>query len=811
MKHDLTLPNDTSIRLEGNKITIEGGTQVGKNLFHSFQDFSLSKGDIATFNNALDIANILVRVTGTSASNIDGIISANGIANLFFSNPNGISFGENARLNIGGSFLATTASAFMFPNGSEFSARNPQAPPLLSVNVPVGLRLGSNPGTIQVEGMGDGLIAPSGRTTPIVSNSSIAGLSVQQGKTLALVGGDITLEGANLTAEQGRIELGSVGDSGIVRLNPISQGWALNYEGVSDFKDIHLLKQALINASGNIGGLIALQGRNITIEQGATVLNQNSGSEPWGGIEVNASDSFKMLGVSSNGKFVSLLRTESIGSGNGGDVNISAQNVVLEGGSQFGTRTYNAANGGNISVSAFNSIKMLGFSPSNPSFASGIYSTSTSNTHGKAGDITVSTKQVDAQNGGLITSSALGNGDGGNVTINSTDFIQLINSVELINSGKNYIPSYLASETYTQGNAGNLTINTLKLVVGEKSFAHTSTVGYGSAGILTISAADVEITGSISASATRAIEAAQKLFGAPPTPSGSPGEVKINTTNLSVKNGGQVSVANEGTSNAGLLEIDANSINLDNKASITASTASGKGGNISLEARNVQLRHNSFITATAQSGQGNGGNINIKSGTVALLEDSGITANAFEGKGGNISVYTQGFFVSPDSRITASSAKGVNGIVTINTAQIDFGNAVLTKTAFNPPGSSKLCASSSESEDEFINAGSGGIPESPSDTFNSLDGWSDERKPDTTNSSETIATASQTQAVSEYKEAQGWRNNTDGTISFTDIPSEATPRSSLSAAPCHSDEESQTQAQQSSGESNNPPQQSTQQ
>ncbi|WP_223270146.1 two-partner secretion domain-containing protein, partial [Nostoc sp. 'Peltigera membranacea cyanobiont' 213] len=53
VKHDLTLPNNTNIKVEGNKITIEGGTQVGKNLFHSFQDFSLSKGDIAAFNNTL--------------------------------------------------------------------------------------------------------------------------------------------------------------------------------------------------------------------------------------------------------------------------------------------------------------------------------------------------------------------------------------------------------------------------------------------------------------------------------------------------------------------------------------------------------------------------------------------------------------------------------------------------------------------------------------------------------------------------------------------------------------------------------------
>ncbi len=146
---DATLPTNTLVNFDSTSktYTITGGTESGANQFHSFQNFSVPTSNTAYFNNSAQTTNVIGRVTGSNISNIDGILKANGAANLYLINPNGIVFGKNAKLEIGGSFSASTATSLKFPDGSEFSATNPQAPPVLTVNVPLGLQYGvSNTG-----------------------------------------------------------------------------------------------------------------------------------------------------------------------------------------------------------------------------------------------------------------------------------------------------------------------------------------------------------------------------------------------------------------------------------------------------------------------------------------------------------------------------------------------------------------------------------------------------------------------------------------------------------------------------------------
>nr|WP_238846367.1 S-layer family protein [Nostoc edaphicum] len=722
---------NTTVSANGNNFTITNGNRAGNNLFHSFSQFSVPSNGSAFFNNPSDIQNIFSRVTGGSVSQIDGLIKANGSANLFLLNPNGIIFGANAQLNIGGSFIGTTAESIKFADGVEFSAINSQATPLLSINVPLGLQMGSNPAPIIVQGTGHSLNNLNGLPL-ITQNPSATELRVQPGKTLALVSGNLNLNGATLTAKQGQIELGSVSGAGLVSLLPTAQGYTLGYENGQSFGDIQLQERSLLDTSGVNAGSVQIQGRQIQFTDGSLVLARNVGNLPGGDIRLQATEAIDLIGRTDDGTVPSGVRTEAVGVGASGNISVITPRLTLQQGGGLNINSVGVGTSGNIHVDA-TTIELSGLSTINPKVS--ILSTSGYGS-GNAGDISVNASSLLVSDGASLISATFGSGSSGKVTIRT-------NHTTVMGEGPDGLYSNISSFTFATGNAKTLTLDTAKLQILDGGTVATTTFFAGNGGDLSINATEsIEISGrsqsnnsSINSSSTRLSPILRQKFHLPDQLTANAGNVSITTPKLTVTDGGTVSVTSQGSGNGGSLNITANTIRLDRQGSIQAETESGDGGNIGLKVgKFLLLRHNSAIAATA-GGNGDGGNININAPIIAGLENSDIIANAIKGRGGNIQITTQGIFglklgdqLTPDSDITASSQFGLSGTVQVNTIGVDPNSGLVQLPANVVDASQKIatgCASNQGSR--FVATGRGGVPQNPTQQVTSNRIWSDIR------------------------------------------------------------------------------------
>lgn len=729
---DATL--NTQVTRSLNDFTITGGTTSGTNLFHSFQEFSIPTGGSALFDNATTIQNIFSRVTGGTVSNIDGTIRTNGTANLFLLNPKGILFGTNARLNIGGSFFGTTATHLRFADGTEWDANNVATPPLLTISVPVGLQMGSHPASITVQGTGHALSNPNPTGLPPISVvPSPTELRVQPGQTLALVGGNLNLNGATLTAPQGQIELGSVSGAGMVSLVPTVQGYRLDYEQGQSFGNIQLAQKSLLDVSGVNAGAVQLQGQQIQFTDGSLILSQNFGYLPGGEIRLQASGAIDMIG-STDSLIWSGIRSETFGIAAGSNVSVMTPKLTVQAGAGLNTSTIGTATSGNIDIQA-SAIEVSGFLPNNPRAVSSL-STSSYYGSGNAGDIFVEGDSLVVSGGASLSSATFGSGASGQVTIHN-------NQTTLTGGNAFGLYSSISSVTFATGNAKTITLDTGRLQILNGGIVAAATFFTGNGGDLRINATEsIEIRGynqnnnsSINSSVLFLDPQVQQQFGLPNILIANAGNVSVSTPNLILSDRGTVSVTNQGSGDGGTLSITANTIQLDRQASIQAQTASGNGGNIALEAgKLLLLRNNSTIAATA-GGNGNGGNININAPIIAGVENSDIVSNALNGKGGNINIQTQGIFglqfrnqLTPQNDITASSQFGVNGTVEINNFGVDP-NSGLVELSGELADSSQQIASgcSNLNGSRFVVTGRGGIPQNPTQTISYDRPWNDLR------------------------------------------------------------------------------------
>ena len=721
---DNTLPNNTRVAEDGSSFTINGGTTAGSNLFHSFEAFGVPTGKEVFFNNATTINNIITRVTGRNISNIDGLIRANGGAHLFLLNPNGIVFGPNARLNIGGSFFGSTAESIELSDGSFYSAIAPEAPPLLTINVPVGLQFGRNSGTIEVGGEGHALTRNNLFFDPFDRSEVVPHLAVLPGRTLALLGSDLDLTGSTVAVSGGHLELGSP-RTGTVALTPVGASWRLDYTAVSEWGNIRLSQQALADVSGE-GSTIQVRGQNLELLDGSLLLVQNSGSIP-ARIYIEVTDTVLALGTNPEATIPSGIANQNLGTGSGANVEISADRLLVQDGAAFESTTFASGTGGSWQIDLDSDLEIAGLSLSNRDLQSGLYARTAA--AGQGGDITVAAAQVRLLNAGSIETSTIGSGMGGNLTI-------VAESLEIARTDVDFSGSTSTlSGSFSTGDGGSTNIDVERLILSNGGRISASALAEGNGGSITISAVESIIIDGVSpgngnpsevrADVREAGQGVQRRFGSPPTPSGQGGSIAIDTPSLHLDNQGRIGVNNEGPSDAGNAIVRADIIVLDNGGNITVATESGEGGNITLVSDSLQLRHGSRLTAEA-GGRGNGGNVTIDTDTIALLEGGTITGNALEGNGGNIQIATQGIFLSPNSSITASSQFGVSGTVTINNPDLDPGSGLieLSTEAIDPSEQISTGCAASEGN-YFAITGRGGLAEDPTATIRGSTVWRD--------------------------------------------------------------------------------------
>ena len=781
---DATLPNPSVVG-GGPTFTITGGTTANTNLFHSFSQFSLINGERADFANSPAIQNILVRVTGGNISSIDGVISAIGNANLFLINPNGIVFGQNASLQIGGSFLGTTANSVRFLDGSEFraNASTQTTSPLLLVSTPVGLQFnGTTNGAIAAQGLGVGL-AYSPPDFLEIFRPPNPPLGVQSGRTLAFVGGDINLQGAKLTADSGRIELGSVAGNGFVAIAQTANGWLLNYDNAPNLGNIRLEQAALVDVSGiNGGGSIQVQGRQVTLNNGSVLLSSSLGNGNGGEIFVRATELLSARGES-NLPFASGIFTDtsSASTGNGSNITIATKKLEVIDGAQISAGVLGSGTAGEIKVNA-SEIILSGRSAILPDFyPSGIFSQVLIGTAtGNSGKITVTTDNLQVLEGASLTTSTFGIGNAGNLDI-------IAKNISLFGTNDFSTGISSAVDFGATGNGGILTITSDNLSINNGAQVSVGTAGSGNAGNLFVNAKTIDIAGKVE-------RGRSGLFANAIFDTGNGGDIVVNSDRVTIRDGGLISASNfrsnstafPGSGSVGNVTINSPSILL-NGGRINIDSLSGSRGNINLNSTLTVLRNASSISTNAL-GNATGGNIRINTDFLVAvpLENSDITANSLNSFGGQVIITAKGVIgfqllnrLTPFSDITATSALGTqfNGLVEIRSPDNDLSRG-LVKLPDNLTDTNKQIVAACDRfrGNELISTGRGGAPTDATQTISSQAIWRDLRlselpsaqsNPTSQTPSNQVATQS-TQPVAAQPipqiEAQGWEKDANGNL-----------------------------------------------
>jgi filamentous hemagglutinin family protein len=708
---------------------VDGGAIRGANLFHSFQEFNVGNGQRVYFSNPNGVQNIFSRVTGNNISNILGTLGVIGNGNLFFINPNGIIFGQNARLDVAGSFVASTANSFKFADGSNFHTNPSQSSPLLTVSVPIGLQLGTEVRNIE--------------------NSA----SNEQ-RNISFIGNNVIFSAVNTSPQAGDIIISGRETQLFDVSNPDNVSVVnFRFDALNDviFSDF--------NIRGNTSFIplnIELKGKNINLSNGGIGTNG-------GNFNANATENilikdttifsnifipdtiFSIPDIIPNSNTTNINITD-----NAGKISLNSPTIKLT--NSFLDTTAILGQPGSVSIAAnsltFDNSRIAANPRETFSFIA------------NSGDIDITADSFTLINNSGIFSQASGSGKGGNIRLNVNSLLvwnrSNIDTSTQTNSSGNGGSIIIAGRE--GGNAKLVRIGNDKIEPGIRSGVGSATNGSGNAGNVNINSDRIELVN-------------DGGIGVDSTGVGDAGQININVGDLVLQNSqriinsgvinrnGGISSNTTNSAKAGNINIEARRISLDNQSIISSQTQNGNEGNINLKATSLLLlRRGSKISTNG--GDGNGGNINIDIPIIVGLpnENSDITANSFNRNGGKVDIKTKAiFFITPLSReqlkqklspnsvldpsllpsndITAISQNNpsLSGFVRINDSDFDPTKGLVQLPSILLDKSTLLASSCSEptnnNRNYFYYTGRGGLPPSPNDFMTSDVIWEDIRLP----------------------------------------------------------------------------------
>jgi filamentous hemagglutinin family protein len=747
----LTLPLSAEIILDGTlgpatelpgpqyQITADLGQQHGSNLFHSFNIFNINNGEIATFSGPNQINHIISRITGNYPSTINGVLrSTIPNADVYLLNPAGILFGEQARLDIQGSFYASTADYLQF-TGGQFNAKYPNAS-TLTISPPVAFGFLDVPTNLEIQG--------SQLTVPALTN-------------LSLIGGDLKLTAAKLMAPSGQINLFSVASGGEVVV-PKMQPDNLNFSVSAPQQGRIQLSQSQINLDGPGGGGLTIQGDELAMQDSsiqAKTLAQQDGNN----FTLNLAKSIHISGplvalsnstlgkghaglITINTPYLEIdgsnIETSSSGEGQAGDINIRTHQLVMKNGGNIYNDSFNQGNGGNLNIIATESASIIDQrhfqQVEQADFSTGISSaavdqgqggritlqtqqlnliggTITTNTHheGQAGQIIIQADNIDIQAGGLISATALSQstGKGGNIDIRVKDTLQMAGFRPgwIITSTDHFenLPTAISALTLGNGAAGNISLTAKDIIITNQATIAAATGAQGAAGHVLITAENLSLTsGGLITNSSGGILGERVFPGGGPSgtititvsgnivasgqsklnssgilsntiASGQGGNIILQANHLALTDGAAISANSLGKGNAGKITLQANTITLADGAKISSSAEKSTGGHIIIVTPGLLYLQAGKITTSVGSGEGNGGNITIEKPILVVLDKAQLVAQADVGQGGNILVHSDHWVASQNSLVSSSSKLGIDGQVFITSPTMDVGSRLV--------------------------------------------------------------------------------------------------------------------------------------